>query len=294
MDKNIERKIKFCKSEYKNLYSWYLQECSEEKAINKSYVPWQGNICFNVSDFCYIKSAIFNKSNDKNINENEEEQVESDDYADAILQPVVPIFLKHHDRNWEKYNVSYSLFGTDRIIEKFRLRIFVREYESLQVHVNFRETDSFMYTTDDEIQVEVTTSKEKFSELVNLLKGGGDEIKEISLCGATGFYYDWQPSHYKTPGNIILKVLSNKKDHQIIYKEASDVVVPKLGSFGELSIATKRFENLPKSTENNTKNCLYSLEENLLRRDEEIKKLITPLWVICISILLILIGQFFS
>lgn len=315
MDYHLERKIRLSEeSEYKSLYSWSLQELNEEGGtIGSDQVPWEWSLYFTASELRHHHTIEIDRSNESD-DEEDNGPVEESEIITAILHPGIC-----RDGKWLEDDTSYSMFGTDRRVKQFGLRIHKLEEGaendrcrlwgcvSYTVEMDFRDE-----TTDDTVEIYLWLSPKRFNKIVEIIKAKRADIVQVRLGRVSGFYSDWSPSI--STNNI--KILADSEDQNIILPENCEIRPPNLGDVGEFNIS------IIQRNEINLKQDLraidvyklfeepYDYEEDvyeeqerpepqpdanslilvqLARNETVLVKLRTPLWLIFIVLLLLFI-----
>lgn len=245
MDYHLNRKIKFSEeSEYKNLYSWSLQELNEDgETIGRKQIPWGWTLYFTASELRYSKSIEIEKELDEEENEVSSEDKDGESIY-AILHPGIC-----RDGRWLEDDTSYSMLGTDRKIKQFGLRISKADEDvDEQCHIwgcvsytdemDFREE-----TVDDNVEIYLSLKPKQFDQIAEQLKSRQIDTFHVRLGGVSGFYSEWSPSI--STSNI--KILAASDDQVVQIPEGSKVELPRLGNVREFSLTvTERHKLDPK------------------------------------------------
>lgn len=319
MDYHLEREIRLSEeSKYKNLYSWSLQEFNEEgEKIGSDQVPWAWSLYFTASELRHHHSIEIDRSNESD-DEKNNAPVEESETIYAILHPGIC-----RDGKWLEDDTSYSMFGTNRRVKEFGLRIHKLEDDdgkercslwgcvSYTTEIDFRDE-----TTEDIVEIYLWLAPNRFNRIVELIKDRRADIVQIRLGGVSGFYSEWSPSI--STNNI--KILAASEDQKIIFPENCEIVPPRLGDVGEFNISiTQRNMINPKQdlrgidinklfeepddyeeevyegqeiTESQPDKVSLLLTQ-LGRNEMALAKLRAPLWLIFIVLLLLLIKWIF-
>lgn len=317
LDFHLEREIRLSEeSEYKILYSWSLQEFNENgEKFGSKQVPWVWSLYFTASELRHHYSIKIDRSNESD-DEKNNEMVEESETIYAILHPGI-----YRDEKWLEDDASYSMFGTNRRIKEFGLRIHKLEYSdgkercSLWGCVSFTtEIDFRNETTDDVVEIYLWLAPNRFNRLVELINARRADMVEMRLGNVSGFYSEWSPSI--STNNI--KILT--ADQKIIFPENCEIVPPRLDDVGELSISiTQRniinqkqdprgidinklseepddYEDDVYEGQGHTESQPYAaslLLAQLGRNEISFAKLRAPIWLIFVVLLLLLIKLVF-
>ena len=77
-------------SEYKNLYSWFLQEVAEfGEKIGSAQVPWVGSLYFSAREVRYIKKLSIERAGDPQDFSPSEDEVSSSESINAVLHSLL-------------------------------------------------------------------------------------------------------------------------------------------------------------------------------------------------------------
>jgi hypothetical protein len=240
MDYHMENKILLSEdSEYKNLYSWSLQEFNNEgKKIGRDQISWQCGLYFTASELRHYYSINISKSK----NNEDKKPTQESEVITAILHPGTC-----YDGKTLKDDVSYSMFGTNRTIKKFTLRIQkieddsdnefcrIRGYVSYTAEVDFRDI-----TTDDTIDITLRLLPQRFNKIAELIKTQRIDILGLYLDEVSGFYSEWSPSI--STGSI--KVLAAQEEQVVVKKDDCKINPPRLGEVSEFDLGITRRHKL--------------------------------------------------
>jgi len=246
VDYHLERKIKLSEEpEFKNLYSWSLQELNEEgEKVGSDQVPWEWSLYFTASEVRYNNTIDIEKSDEPSEEENTAQTHESESIT-AILHPGIC-----RDGKYLEDDTSYSMFGTNRRIKQFGLRIqenkeggdregcHIWGCVSYTTEVDFRDE-----TTDDTVEIYLSLSPTQFNTIAELIKTRRADILQVRLGRVSGFYSEWSPSI--STNNI--KILAASKDQEVIARDGCEIEPPRLGDVGEFNLmVTQRHKLNPK------------------------------------------------
>lgn len=212
---------------------WFIQEFDKDgNKIGGEQVPWRWGLYFTADELHYSYSM---KISDESDTDNNAHQNEDEEVITAILRP-------GHCSS-DKYlrdKVTYSMFGTNRTINKFHLCIYKCETEieddnekcrmwgevsSTSENVNFE-----VETTDDEMGITLYLSPEQFDIAAETIKAKRINILEIYLARVFGFYSsEW--SRMITTEEI--KVLTNLECQKVITPHDCKIEPHTLGKIGK-------------------------------------------------------------
>lgn len=316
VDYHIENKILLSEdSEYKNLYSWSLQEFNnEDKKIGCDQVPWPWSLYFTASELRHYYSVDISKSE----NDEDEEQTRESEGITAILHPGVC----YDGESLEDY-VTYSMFGTNRTIKKFTLRI--QKVEDGSNNESCRlcgcvsdtmEVDFKDITTDDTIDIILRLSSQRFNKIAEITKTRCADILQLCLNGVPGFYSEWSPSIATSS----IKVLTTQKEQVIVKKHDCKIDPPRLGHISEFSLSIiqrhklnlkqdlrsisidKLFYDFDDTSEESTieedsqesqSDKVSSMLSQLAHNETVLNQLCIPIWLIFIALCILLMKGWF-
>jgi hypothetical protein len=245
MKYHLEHDIRLSEeSEYKNLYSWFLQEFTKEGTnAGPAVIPWAWSFWFNASQLEYIKSISLR------------------DQADAADQPASELIraaLKPSPRARGGRTPRFSMLGTDRTIEDFEITI--RRLDDVQAPERCQLWGIVSYTTDfdfedrtqdDCLGFDVALSPKNFDELRDLVRNGRtDDDLTVHLRGVSGFYSEWSPS-IRTDSVKVLT--SDEADQPIVKPDGCSIEPPRAGDIHEfgLTFTRRSVVALPQAAETN-------------------------------------------
>lgn len=231
---NLEKEIHFkADPEHKSHYSWSLQEVDTGGQIaSRDLIPWNWSVHFIASELLHTRSLEIKKE----FSENNELKnlVEEQESICAVLYPGDHCLYTH-----PKKEPSYSMFGTARIVTRFKMTVKklakgdTNERCQLWGCVSYTSENDFREeTTDDEVHVSLWIAPTRFENLVEDIKAGRTDIFQIRLSQVSGFYSEWSPSI--TTSRI--KILADSKGQTVIASPERDDAPPRLGDVGKFSL----------------------------------------------------------
>jgi len=249
MDYNIERKIRVNNNpEYSSLYKWCLNEISDDGKNQHDMIPWAWSLFFTATALKLHRTItskyefVENKA-DESINKTTQDYVITGDLFSGRC---------FDGKNLERY-VSYSMFGTNRIIKNFGLSVYPVETElkencflwacpSYDSEIDFKNE-----TSDDTVDINLFITKEKFNELAQLIDKNAIQSAAVHLSRVDGFYAQWSPSIRARDVKILTEY------HEIENLDKNDKSVPRVEKVGEFSISYQTVNELnPKPNRNPT------------------------------------------
>lgn len=307
MDYHLDHRTRLSQEgEYKNLYSWSLQEVATNgEQIGLDQVPWRWSLNFYASELRYTKEVKIKRESAPEDIPRTSEGVSSAESIYAVLHSGKP-----SANGTFVHEATYSMFGTNRQIENFSLVIQPLEgVESKDACVVWggisytSEVDFRTETEDDILQIYVTVSSERFNELRDLVNHVRPDVFLIRLGRVAGFYSEWSPS--VTTNRI--KVLTDETEHKVEVPEGCEVTPPRLGGVGEFSLTMMSRNSLELGRDSDESSKVDELTdrnekgfpEPAQRRDALVErlagnqivlvKLKWPIWLIVVLLLLLLL-----
>lgn len=243
MDYHLEKQIRLNdKTKYKNLYSWCLEEIdSEGEKSGKDFIPWAWNFHFTASElrlnqgfgFGFGEFPQFGNDEKDEKEDSKEQNFEDSEGITAILHAGICTDGKRLEDN-----TMFSMFGTDRAINKFSLQIYKVENEGKErcqiwggvsntLEIEFRNE-----TSPDSIEINLGLSEARFNKLAKLISTNRIDSARIGLSRVSGFYSEWSPSI----STRMVKVLTRGSGHEIIREDGCDINPPRLGNIGKFNM----------------------------------------------------------
>lgn len=307
MECHLDHRIRLSQeSKYKNLYSWSLQEVSENgEQIGLDQVPWQWSLYFSASELRYTKEvSIQRESAPEDILRNSE-GVSSAESISAVLHSGRP----SADGIFER-EAFYSMFGTNRQIKDFSLVIRpLEEVDSRDACAVWgcisytSEIDFRTETEDDILQIYVGVSSERFNELRELVNHVRPDVFVIRLGRVAGFYSEWSPS----VSTNRIKVLTGGSEHKVEVPDGCEVDPPRLGEVGEFALTATSRNSLKLKRDSDESGEVDelaarneegfhepeqghdALTERLVRNQKALDRLKWPIWLIVVLLLLLVL-----
>lgn len=246
MDHHFERRVRLDQEpEYKNLYEWSLQEFdADDRKTTRDQIPWQHNSFFTCHEMRLIDSIGIEK--DYRLNEEDRKtEIRERRYIYGSLTPGHP-----KDHAWLDHT-SYSMFGTEREISKFDLRIQrmldreKQEYCQAWGSVSYTsEVDFRDETEDDCIVFYLFVNAETFARYESLIAASAVDEATFRVSGVAGFYSDWSPSISTSS----IKVLTGHKEHEVDIPEGCMIDPPRLREVDEAELILNRIIRLASAT----------------------------------------------
>ncbi len=311
MDYHIDRRLKLVTEvEHSSLYKWCIQELGEDgELVGRDQIPWAWSHDFSVHDLTYRMSLEseresfhanlkYKEGNEEGF-ENQEPKVPEVKDAENIVGTLRPSYRPDRFPS----QTQYSMFGTDRIIDTFTLRIMPSDKDeelaawgsvSFTAEVDFREE-----IEPDCVEFYLSISQERFDKLGELVRSGKVNGASLCMCYVRGFYADWSPSASTNK----VKVLCMGSEQEVEIPEGCAIEPPRLGKIGEFSfhLQNKLQFNVPEdldweddeedfdvlNAEDQKKGTDPAVLE-LAGLQTTLKALKHPLWAIFAALLLIL------
>jgi hypothetical protein len=291
MDYILEKKIRFNSKKDKTLYSWCLDELSnQDKNHQEGLIPYPFSNFFNVSSLRLVRGVGSKKSySDNGVTNVPNNRI-------FILGEIKP----SPRTKFDFFETSYSMFGTDRLVDSISLKIEKLGDDSedeictlwgspvYKSEIDFRE-----YTEPDNISVTISLKTEQFEGLVRMLETKSVGNSQLILGQVDGFYAPWSPSINARS----IKVLTEY--HEVEGEIDLDRPIPIIGNVGEFYLSFSSPLDLEervdedKSTEDEilVEKPATKVEidnSKYLAVTDSLKK---PLWWILFVLVLILLNQ---
>ncbi|TAJ82889.1 hypothetical protein [Reyranella sp.] len=253
MDFHLERGLRLhTEPQYKNLYKWAINEVNAEgRPIGGDQIPWRWSLDFTATS-CVLRDSFqirqplgfsFTTSNSDGTTSQQETggQEDRSERSQVIrleLRPGSPRDTDGYDRQ-----TKFSMFGTDRTIQKFELcitslasndeqeRCTVWGCPSYTTEIDFRDE-----TTDDCIVFSLSVKPEAFTRYIEKIDRGLVDDVHFSVGHVDGFYSEWSPSISTSR----VKVLTSDQEHKVTLPTDREFEVPRLGRIGEVSLSINR------------------------------------------------------
>jgi len=245
MDYLLDKKIKYkSESEFKSLYTWSLSEESKTGTFDSNDIPWPWSFHFTVSSLTVSRGFTVTGAEGESVGwDGKPTPAKGIEIDDRI---VIGGDL-YSGGGWRDedfiHATRFSMFGTDRIIRKFDLRILPTDNDS--VHCSLWGCPSYNYeidfrndVTEDTVVVNIFLNKDRFNEFVRLIESKQVDMASVRLSRVSGFYSAWSPDI----STSYVKVLT--RDQVIEGLEGHDFEPPKLGEVGECEITFQSIQNL--------------------------------------------------
>jgi hypothetical protein len=245
MDYNIARKVRFSRNpKYTSLYKWCLHDVNENDKDDGDMIPWVWSLYFTATTLRVNRTIEF-KSELVDNQADTRRNITSTDYA---ITGELFSGRCFDGKNLERH-VSYSMFGTDRIIEKFNLSIYPAEKNkedncflwacpSYDTEIDFKNIRE-----DDTVSINFFINEEQFNELADLIDAKKVANASVMLSGVDGFYSSWSPSI----STRFIKILSEY--HEIENLEGIEERIPKVEMVNKFTLSYQTINELnPKPT----------------------------------------------
>ena len=208
-------------TELKSLYTWFLQEFSKEgKALSSKLIPWEWSLSFLATELKYIRGF--------------ETDTSGSEFMRATLKPAPDVSQR---------SPQYSMFGTNRFIQDFSLKIHKLETEQAAEKCTVwggvsctYEIDFHYCTDDDSLCFYLSLKPENYDALCYFAKhGGNQDAVALTVKGVSGFYAEWSPEI----STRSIKVLVADTDQNVIRQEGS-IDPPRLGQISNFRLDFSR------------------------------------------------------
>ena len=225
------------KSEHESLYTWSINELSDDDKVQQNPFLDRDYVPFNWSSYFLTKKLTYQSTFKL------ERPIDDSDDLDEFNKEETEVISGEMFPDNRRSFTNYSLFGTNRTIELFDLLIYgVDEGKetcncwgspSYTTEVDFRDI-----TVNDTCQVVVYISHNKFKELKDGITNKSISSLQVILGGVKGFYSPW------TPGisSSVIKILTTHQPVEI--PKDFSLEVPKLGMIDEIQLTPNTTQEL--------------------------------------------------
>lgn len=294
MERNLELKVKSNQStEHKSLYKWCLNEYdSNDKKVDGDYIPWAWS-CYFTSDQLKVVRHIELNRYDENYELADKPRSEFKATIFADLHSGRPDKTTYWDR------VSYSMFGTNRVIEKFHLSIQKAsdqsELQGCRVYgipsYDSEDSEFRKKTEDDFFGIDLHIKEDEFNEILEAIESEKSSIALIRISGVSGFYSYWSP----TINTSHIKILTSY--HAVENAEGSSISPTHVATVDEfsMSLSTKEAnqdEGRAEITDSTPEKIVTVDLDSLSSRIDSMRAITNslkyPLWLIFIALLIII------
>lgn len=238
MDYHLDNKVRLSTdSKHSKLYSWSLQEFDHDgKQIGRDQVPWFWSLYFEAVD---LKNHFALEIKENLSDENGEGAIGPTDVREIITASLRP-------QSSDGSACSYSMFGTQRNLDRFDLTIYKLAEGKTEKSMTWgsvsytSELDFQDVTQQDQIGFELQLSPDHFNKILNLITLSSANQLVVRLSKVHGFYSEWSPS-IRTHQ---IKILANRDDQGIEIPQHCQVDPPVLGYVGEFYISLGQNQKL--------------------------------------------------
>lgn len=242
MDYNLDRKLRLnIAPEQKSLYTWSIGEYGDDgKQIGIDQIPWVWSQSFTATELVLADSVNI-KSNYKGDDKPNELEVSERHVIRAKLRPGD----SYRENEWHR-QTKYSMFGTNRVIEKFTLDIVpVAPSQPERCWAwgspeYVADIDFYKQTEQDIVCFYMEVTQDKFDRYARRIAEGTADELVLRVQGVRGFYSEWSPSIYTRD----VKVLTPTSEQIVEMPEGVSFDAPRLGDIyeGEIYINAKRVQ----------------------------------------------------
>lgn len=210
MDYHLDHRLRLrTETEHKGLYSWAINEIDDaDRVIGTDQIPWVWDLYFHATSMVMGDSIVVTR-----------EQPEGESETTKVQQrQVIRIQLKPGDlRENELFRATrFSMFGTNRQIEKFQLDVRPITDPTEQENCIAWGSPSYTYesdfrhsTTEDIVIFYLAVKPETFSRYADKIAMGGLDEVAFRVGSVRGFYSEWSPGI----STRSVKVLTAGSDH---------------------------------------------------------------------------------
>ncbi len=245
MDYHLERRLRLnSEPEYKNLYSWAINELDTNgQQIGSDLVPWGWTLEFKATS-CVLGDSITVKS---------QKRVGKTELATSEIEQrqVIRVQLRPSSRQNYSRETTFSMFGTDRAIKSFQLDIHpvteADEQESCKAwgSVSYTtEVDFRDHTTEDCVVFYLFVKPATFARYATKISYGAVDEVMLRVGLVAGFYSEWSPSISTDD----VKVLTTGDEHDVKMPPRVQFEPPRLGNVGSAELYINRVLEFRKRT----------------------------------------------
>lgn len=245
MDYHIDHRIVLNDNpEHKGLYKWCLQELDDDgQPRGRDLIPWGWTLYFTATELTIFDSLKI---------EPEEEAAYDDPDPRQTAQSERRILAKLKSGDTHAWSVrerpTYSMMGTDRIIEKIELVILESKGDGRCPHISLwggvaYTSDSGIWrdTVDDALVFTIVVDADQFEHYERRIAEGGFDELVFCVRSASGFYSDWSPDIQTDK----IKVLTDREDeHPVEIPEDCQIVPWRTGTISEVDIWFRKHAEL--------------------------------------------------
>lgn len=247
MDYHLDYRLRLhAEPEYKNLYSWAINEVGVDGSpIDRDQIPWPWTLFFSATSCTLTNRFEIEAPFSLRGESGKPPQVSSDQTILMTLQ----------SGTWRSgefvRNVMFSMFGTKRAILDFTLQVRPLKNSEEAEHCEAwgiisytAEIDFRNETTEDCVGFYLYVKPETFSRYVALINEGAIDSIDFSVGSVDGFYSEWSPSisTYK------VKVLLSGDEHKFDLPPDFHGVPPRLGRVRDARLRLYRRLELDKTS----------------------------------------------
>ena len=234
MEYRFDRKISLNINTELNLYEWCLNEINNNNKVGDDYIPFRHSNYFLAQSFRVLREVSIKKEYNENLVIPKNKTTDDIEIRGYLLP--------------DNHFIKYSMFGTDREINKFEIIIHqnsskkVKELFDLKIISNLSQEEEWCELTGiietkhddlelpDSLYLYVFLNEKRFAEIVELIESKKLDKIRLRLGGVNGFYSYWSPSI----DTHKIKVLT--KDHIIDTNSDNKTDILRLGYVNEFNI----------------------------------------------------------
>lgn len=299
MESNLDLKVSLNENPERSTFGkWCLDEYdSNDKKVDGDYIPWAWS--------CYFKSDQLRVVRHLELNRYDENYVLLDKpRSDYKVSVVGDLLSGRSDEDSFLDRVSYSMFGTNRTIEKFHLSINVArdqdELHGCKIYAipsyNSEDSNFRSQTVDDFFGIDIYINEDELKDIVKAVESKNSDSIVLRISGVSGFYSHWSP----TINTSHIKILTS---YHTISKSDGSIISPHLvGTADEfwISLTKKSEKNLDlepdteiakNKPEKTTREDLASLSNSVDSLRAITNSLKRPLWLIFTALLIVILSN---
>ena len=259
LDTAIEHRIEYSNdTEHKSLYSWCLQEFSDDgKQIGRDWIPWVWTLDFHAKKIAY-HLAFEDDKDEQNIQIEARERIVAELVPEERLATAPRYFMMGSSRVVEDISLTIRKSDTNEHCHCFAMP----EYEG--------GPDFHEHTIPDHLGFDVFLEAEKFDQIVEFIKAGSLGNLAFSIGRVEGLYSDWSPDIITDK----IKILSSPEDHNLDVSGELKEKLPRTGRVGKYYLTISSNEKIVKikNDEEDSRDNPYEEEQDNLSPDSDISK----------------------
>ncbi len=240
MDFHLEHGLRLnTKPEHESLYRWAINEIDAQgKPVGEDQIPWPWTLWFTATSCALDESIEIESQPQDGDAAPAPPKIAQRQIIRAQLRPGHP-----HDDGDYFDETRFSMFGTNRAIKDFALRIYAIADSDKQERCDAwgcvsytSEIDFRDETSDDCLQFYLFVKPKTFARYATQVAHGLVDELSLSVKSVDGFYSEWSPSI--STGHV--KILTKGDEHNVSLPHGLQFQPPRLGRVGEAELHINR------------------------------------------------------